>query len=88
MSPKEPTKIMSTEKNAGSGWKNTALDNFPEHEQNVLISVEGVYYMTIYDANQKVFRLTDDLNSTFDPAEFQSIYWLPIDQYPQKKNPL
>jgi hypothetical protein len=67
-------------------WKNANLDELPAHEQNVLIAVDGIYYLTIFDANSKVFRLAGDLKSTFEILETQPIYWLPIDVPPQERN--
>jgi hypothetical protein len=58
-------------------WKSTNRDALPGHNEEVLLSVEGVNYLTIYDANAGVFRLKEDRNTHFLPCE--GTYWLEID---------
>jgi hypothetical protein len=55
-------------------WKNAQKDNPPDNMQKVLISVKGVYYITIYDAGKNVFLLQDQPDKYFDP-ENELIYW-------------
>jgi hypothetical protein len=55
-------------------WNNTQADYAPADNETVLISVNGVYYITIYDAEHRIFRLRDMLGSHFDP-EKETIYW-------------
>jgi hypothetical protein len=55
-------------------WKNTLKDKPPEHNQEVLISVDGVYYIAIYDDKEKVFRVQYKKLLIF-PANNHLIYW-------------
>jgi hypothetical protein len=60
-------------------WKNANRDPLPTHEQNVLVAIDGVYYITIFDLNHNVFRLAEDLKSCFGIRDEEPIYWLEID---------
>jgi hypothetical protein len=55
-------------------WKNASLDEHPEHLKVVLVSVEGVYYITIYDSHTNIYRFKDEPESFFSPEE-HLIYW-------------
>ena len=61
-------------------WKNTSKDELPKNVQDVLISVDGVYYTAIYDAIEKGFKLKNELK--FFPVKNTIIYWKAI--YPPK----
>jgi hypothetical protein len=60
----------------GLKWKNVHIDRLPLDGQEVLLTVEGVYYMTRYDAAKEVFRLKDEPHSYFSVADKQLMYWL------------
>jgi hypothetical protein len=55
-------------------WKNVLLDELPGHEQEVLISVKGIYYLTKFNAEEKRFYLIEDPESFFELAG-NIIYW-------------
>jgi hypothetical protein len=61
-------------------WRNAHYDTLPEHKEEVLISVKGIYYLTKYDSRIKVFRLMDDPDTFFGTIEEEEpIYWISID---------
>jgi hypothetical protein len=55
-------------------WKNALLDKPPQSGQTVLISVDGVYYITDYDLQKSVYRLRKKPDIFFDPKKYK-IYW-------------
>jgi hypothetical protein len=58
-------------------WNNAQKDKLPLHEQEVLVSVDGIYYITTYDSSQKIFRLKESPETFFTPEE-KVIYWTDI----------
>jgi hypothetical protein len=63
-------------------WKNVHRDSPPGHGQEILLSVDGIYYITQYDSEKNVYRLRDEPLSYFSPADRSSMYWLMIDEPP------
>jgi hypothetical protein len=59
-------------------WKNANLDLPPGHKQLVLVSVDGVYYLTWYDERQKIYRQKENDSGFFSPSE-QQIDWIEYD---------
>jgi hypothetical protein len=62
-------------------WHNAQKDAPPANNQVVLVSVDGVYYITVYDVDRDVYVLRDDKKQYFDPAE-QPFYWIPVTDAP------
>lgn len=59
-------------------WKNAQIDDPPEDGEEVLVSVDGIYYLTRYDASEGVYRLKDALGQYFSPSESTQMYWLEL----------
>lgn len=55
-------------------WYNAQRDELPKDEQILLVSVNGIYYITVYDAKEKLFRLKDQIGIYFRPED-DLIYW-------------
>lgn len=55
-------------------WKNARSDKPPKDKQNVIISVNGIYYDAIYEAKQHVFSAKNFGMLQFSPDKF-TIYW-------------
>ena len=55
-------------------WRNANRDEIPEHLQEVLISVKGVYYVTTFDSETRTFRLREEPDTFFDLNKHE-IYW-------------
>ena len=65
-------------------WKNALRDNPPVHNQEILIAVEGVYYLTQYDGEKNLFVLKEDRKQHFEASELgEPIYWLEIEAPPR-----
>lgn len=58
-------------------WYNADKDRLPQNGEEVLTSVEGIYYISIYDETVKGFRLKDEPSQLFVIGE-QHIYWAGI----------
>jgi hypothetical protein len=56
-------------------WKNARNDGPPRDKEQVLISVEGVYYIAVYDAQDRSFKVYDHLESFRFHIDKQAIYW-------------
>jgi hypothetical protein len=67
-------------------WKNVQRDAPPEHDQLVLLSVDGIYYITRYDSGDRKFRLHGEIETHFVPVDGMSMYWIEIDEPPRVKN--
>ena len=57
-------------------WKNTEKDELPEDMEEVLISVDGVYYISTYHAQKKTFTVENELQETFFKVGERQIYWV------------
>jgi hypothetical protein len=55
-------------------WKNAIIDKPPQSGQDVLICVNGVYYIATFDSEIPVFKLKEEPTASFDPNE-HLIYW-------------
>jgi hypothetical protein len=66
-------------------WNNALRDAPPVHNQEVLISVEGVYYVTTYDAGKNWYVLRDDKRQHFEPSERNVFYWVAIEDAPRTR---
>jgi hypothetical protein len=66
-------------------WKNVHSDEPPAHGQQVLLAVDGAYYVTHYDAVKNVYRLHEDPDSYFSPADNSVMHWVFIEEPPQEK---
>ena len=56
-------------------WKSPGRESLPEDKQEVLISVEGVYYVAVFDAVKTLFRVEEELKETVFRPEDQRIFW-------------
>lgn len=57
-----------------TNWKNTLNDELPSDKQDLIVSVDGVYYMAVYDAAGQRFTLKYEIGAFFS-VENTSIYW-------------
>lgn len=55
-------------------WKNTQKDELPQSGKEVLISVNGIYYVGVYHDKDKKFLVYDSIPPIF-PVNDYSIYW-------------
>lgn len=55
-------------------WKNTCKGELPKNNQDVIISVDGIYFTAIYSAVEKGFKLKYELGKFF-LVENAVIYW-------------
>ena len=55
-------------------WNSSKQNVLPADKQEVLISVYGVNYISVYDATKRIFR-TNELLETFFKAEDCEILW-------------
>jgi hypothetical protein len=67
------TKVNKSE--AGIQWHNADENVLPKDKQRVLISVNGIYYFTIYDLKMNIFRLRENPKKYFKPDE-NEICWI------------
>jgi hypothetical protein len=51
------------------------MDEPPRHGQEVIICVNGVYYLAVYHAESDCYRLSDPSEIIFDPKQYL-IYWM------------
>jgi hypothetical protein len=63
-------------------WRSVQRDEPPADGQEVLLSAEGVYYCTRFDAAKQIFRLRDQPDSYFAVADNHNYYWVEIDSPP------
>jgi hypothetical protein len=63
-------------------WKNALKDRLPKHKEEVIISVKGVNYISIFCADKKLFKVEKEMTETLFKVEEHLIYWteLPKDQ--------
>jgi hypothetical protein len=59
-------------------WNNANVDNLPSHGQEVLICVDGVYYIAVYDTPNNSFMLNNRSRQVYNPKEVL-IYWVGTD---------
>ena len=59
-------------------WNNATFDTLPDHGQEVLICVQGVYYIAIYDTSRNGFKLRNEPTQVYNPKEVL-IYWISTD---------
>lgn len=56
-------------------WNNALRDTLPSHKEEVIISVDGVNYISVFCANNQSFNVEDGLKETsYKPGEY-IIYW-------------
>ena len=55
-------------------WYNAQRDTLPKDKQTVLISVNGVYYIAVFDKEGNNFSLKDRPSLQFNADEYL-IYW-------------
>jgi hypothetical protein len=63
-------------------WKNVHRDGLPLDGQQVLLSADGVYHCTTFDAARQIFRLRDEPDSFFAVADNAVYHWVGIDPLP------
>jgi hypothetical protein len=55
-------------------WYNALVDQSPKHHQQVLVSVDGIYYMAVYDEEKNYF-VSDDEDQNILNSKSGVIYW-------------
>jgi hypothetical protein len=61
-------------------WKNASRDRLPQDKQDVLIAVQGIYYHTVYHADDKAFVVKYDNGQRFEITnQGEPVYWAEID---------
>jgi hypothetical protein len=56
-------------------WFNAQKDKLPDDGQQVLISVNGVYYICIFNAGERFFAIEDQARETTFNIDDYLIYW-------------
>jgi hypothetical protein len=56
-------------------WNNSRRDELPHDQQEVIISVNGVNYISTYDSAKRIFR-TNELLETFFKVSDVEILWV------------
>ncbi len=59
-------------------WKNTDSDFLPGHGTRVLISVEGIYHIAIYNNKQRLFEVEDGGPAFSSDMQGSTVYWTDI----------
>jgi hypothetical protein len=59
-------------------WTNSIIDGLPQHNQEVLISVNGINYIALYNADKMGFTVRDMEKLFFINNNEQPIYWKKI----------
>jgi hypothetical protein len=52
------------------------MDKPPQNGQDIIICVNGIYYLAVYDAGSDTYKLSYEPGTVFDPRE-SLIYWIP-----------
>jgi|GEM_PF-3048367 len=60
------------------GWKNSTIDELPQHGEEVLISVNGVNYIAVYNAAKMGFEVRQTKNLFSIENKDPIIYWKKI----------
>jgi hypothetical protein len=58
-------------------WLNAKVDGSPNHNEEVIISVEGVYHVAVYNAKNKAYISAKNKKQSFKASE-ENIYWAKI----------
>jgi hypothetical protein len=58
-------------------WKNSGKGHLPVNDQEVLISVDNIKYVAVYDAVSKQFVVNDQKAKAF-PVQNHVVYWTEI----------
>jgi hypothetical protein len=56
-------------------WNNTQGDGLPGNEEEVLIAVEGVYYIALFDKIRKTFFVNEEQKQKSFKVGDHQIYW-------------
>jgi hypothetical protein len=56
-------------------WNNASLDEPPQDGQDVIICVDGIYHLAVYQAESGTYKLSADQGTVVDPRE-SLIYWM------------
>jgi hypothetical protein len=59
-------------------WNNALKDNLPPHQEEVLISVNGIYYYGIFHADKKAFEAELELEKQQFKVGEHVIYWTSV----------
>jgi hypothetical protein len=62
-------------------WKNAQKDTLPKAGDEVLISVNGIYYISVYNASGNLFIVNDTTATEFS-ADEHLIYWTEFHNFP------
>lgn len=61
-------------------WKCTQRDELPQSGKEILISVNGVYYIGVYHHADKKFLVYDSIPPVFSVSDFP-IYWMDFQHF-------
>jgi hypothetical protein len=59
-------------------WKNTDSNFLPGHGMRVLISVEGIYHIAVYNNEQRLFEVEDGQLAFSSDVAGGAVYWTDI----------
>jgi hypothetical protein len=60
-------------------WKSAHKSELPKNGEQILISVDGIYYLAVYEAELGLFRPRGERNVFFNPLE-NLIYWTEVEK--------
>jgi hypothetical protein len=64
-------------------WKNTQKNQLPQSGKEVLLSVNGIYYVGIYHHPDKKFLVYDSIPPVLPVSDY-SIYWTELNEFPDQ----
>ena len=56
-------------------WYNAQRDLLPDDGQQVLISLNGVYFICRFDARNRLFKISEEESESFYKVDEYLIYW-------------
>jgi hypothetical protein len=59
-------------------WKNAVKDTLPPDNEEVLISVNGVNYISIFKADKNLFKIENEQLDTHFRTDEHTIYWTEV----------
>jgi hypothetical protein len=62
-------------------WKSTRNGELPVNGQQVIVAVDGVNYVAVYDGGKKIFRVDGEPIETFFRISDHEINWAEEEKY-------
>jgi hypothetical protein len=56
-------------------WHSTRVDKLPLDKQMVLISVDGVNYIAVFDSIRKIFGVDENQTTRVYRSDLNHLYW-------------